>query len=155
MSRRFHRQSQVSCSRIWADIRCRLRCKQSPEAWNIHLYGHLEKFGFKKFISGTCVFIKTYEPNLICIIAIYFDDLLITGSNNEVKSLLSLGRRIVQWSVRCHSTNNNDGSDQQSKSNRSFYVKELMTVKCITTVVLNFLKFAISSAVHSAFPHEK
>ena len=64
--------------------------------WNIHLYGLLEKFGFKKLISGTCVFIKRYEPDLICIIAIYVDDLLITGFNNEVKSLLSLGLRIVQ-----------------------------------------------------------
>ena len=65
--------------------------KQSPRAWNIHLNGHLEKFGFKKLISDTCVYIKRYESDLICIIAIYVDDLLIAGSNitiiNDIKNL--------------------------------------------------------------------
>ena len=65
--------------------------KQSPRAWNIHLNGHLEKFGFNKLISDTCVYIKRYECNHLCIIAIYVDDLLIAGSSstiiNQVKNL--------------------------------------------------------------------
>ena len=65
--------------------------KQSPRAWNLHLNSHLQKFGFKKLISDTCVYLKRYEGNHLCIVAIYVDDLMIAGSNltivNNVKNL--------------------------------------------------------------------
>jgi len=47
--------------------------------------------GFTKLISDTCIYIKRYA-NLICILAIYVDDLIIAASTltimNEVKRLL-------------------------------------------------------------------
>ena len=63
--------------------------KQSPRAWNIHLNGQLEKMGFNRLISDACIYIKKYT-NLLCIVAIYVDDIVIAGSNmdiiNEVKN---------------------------------------------------------------------
>jgi len=64
--------------------------KQSPRAWNLHLNGHLLGMGFTKMISDTCIYLKRYD-NMLCIIAIYVDDIVIAASNltlvNEVKNM--------------------------------------------------------------------
>ena len=91
-------------------VRALYALKQSPRAWNLHLNSHLQKFGFKKLISDTCVYLKRYEGNHLSIV----DDLMIAGSNltivNNVKNLFKspfqiqdlgpitnlLGCRIVQ-----------------------------------------------------------
>ena len=57
--------------------------KQSPRAWNIHLNAQLEKMGFTKMICDTCLYIRRYD-HLLCLIAIYVDDIVIAASNIEI-----------------------------------------------------------------------
>lgn len=66
---------------------CKLRkslygLKQASRCWNRTFTGFIEKFGFIVCQSDPCVFVSTRDGNTI-ILAIYVDDGLIAGSNDE------------------------------------------------------------------------
>ena len=61
--------------------------KQAPRTWYKRLTNHLIKYGFKKVLVDSCVWIKHIEGE-ICIIGIYVDDLLlISKSTNTMRKL--------------------------------------------------------------------
>ena len=70
----------TNCFRL---LKALYELKQSPRQWNLHLNGQLEKMGFKKMICDSCLYIRRYDQ-LLCIIAVYVDDIVIAASNEEI-----------------------------------------------------------------------
>jgi len=59
--------------------------KQAGRMWNNTLNEALLKLHFKRFKSDPCVYIKKNNKNEItCILAIYVDDILIAGNDEEI-----------------------------------------------------------------------
>eukprot|EP00833_Pecoramyces_ruminatium_P012351 jgi/Orpsp1_1/1186383/evm.model.d7180000050149.1 len=59
--------------------------KQSGRMWNETLNKVLLKLGFKRFVSDPCVYIKKDKNNkIICLLAVYVDDIIIAGTDSEI-----------------------------------------------------------------------
>ena len=106
--------------------------KQSPRQWNTHLNGHIEKLGFTKMISDTCVYLKRFEQG-ICILAIYVDDLVIAASSltiiNDVKNMFKSIYQIkdlgqINTILGCRVQQNTELST--ITMDQSFYVKNIL-----------------------------
>ncbi|CAJ2665360.1 unnamed protein product [Trifolium pratense] len=65
--------------------------KQAPRAWNMRIDEFLSKNGYSKCTVEHGIYVKGTSQNRLCIVCLYVDDLLITGSSkDEVKKLTSL-----------------------------------------------------------------
>ncbi|XP_021721511.1 uncharacterized protein LOC110689087 [Chenopodium quinoa] len=56
--------------------------KQASRQWFARLTLELEKLGFKKSLNDYSLFLKQNDPDII-ILAVYVDDIVVTGTNNE------------------------------------------------------------------------
>jgi len=60
--------------------------KQAGKEWNEKLNNELLKLNFRRAKSEPCVYIKTDRNNkTICILSVYVDDILIAGTDHEIK----------------------------------------------------------------------
>ena len=60
--------------------------KQAGKEWNEKLNNELLKLNFRRAKSEPCVYIKTDRNNkIICILSVYVDDILIAGTDHEIK----------------------------------------------------------------------
>ena len=59
--------------------------KQAPRAWNKKLVNTLKELGLKQCITDTCIFFK---KDLL--VAVYVDDLVITGKKNFIVDYVNL-----------------------------------------------------------------
>jgi len=65
--------------------------KQSANAWNNKLNETLSKLNFKRIISDPCIYKKVNIKNdIICLLAVYVDDIIIAGTDNEIKNTIKL-----------------------------------------------------------------
>ena len=64
--------------------------KQAGRMWNNKLNDILIKIGFERLQSEPCVYVKKNKHNkIICIIAVYVDDMLIAGKKKDVEIIKS------------------------------------------------------------------
>jgi len=71
--------------------------KQSGKEWNEKLNNVLTKIGFNRLTSDPCVYKKINNENHItCILAVYVDDILLTGVNNEINKTKSQIKKYFQ-----------------------------------------------------------
>ena len=62
--------------------------KQARRMWNFKINDTLFKLGFTRCKSEPCVYVKKdYNNNVICILAIYVDDILIAGRNKTINKI--------------------------------------------------------------------
>jgi len=62
--------------------------KQAGRMWNFKINDTLLELGFNRCKSEPCVYIKKdRNNNIICILAIYVDDILIAGKNKEINKI--------------------------------------------------------------------
>jgi len=60
--------------------------KQAGKAWNDKINNELIKINFKRLKTEPCIYIKmSKEGHILCILAIYVDDILIAGKDNEIE----------------------------------------------------------------------
>jgi len=60
--------------------------KQSAKKWNDELNSQLKNIGFKRISSEPYFYVKLSKNKKIkCLIGVYVDDILITGTNFEIK----------------------------------------------------------------------
>jgi len=65
--------------------------KQSGRMWNETFNKVLISLNFKRFISDPCVYIKKdNDSNIKCIVAVYVDDIIISGTDAEIKKTKKL-----------------------------------------------------------------
>ena len=65
--------------------------KQSGRMWNETLNKVLLKLNFKRFLSDPCVYIKKDKSNeIVCLLAVYVDDIIVTGTDDEIIKTKSL-----------------------------------------------------------------
>ena len=57
--------------------------KQAPRAWYSRIDDHLLNIGFNKSMSESTLYIQVINHELI-VVSLYVDDLLVTGSNEEL-----------------------------------------------------------------------
>jgi hypothetical protein len=57
---------------------------EAARLWYEHLSATLIELGFRKSTADNCVFIRTTESGEECVICLHVDDLLITGSSDEI-----------------------------------------------------------------------
>ncbi|KAK2438086.1 putative mitochondrial protein [Trifolium repens] len=57
--------------------------KQAPRAWNLRIDEFLSKNGYSKCTVEHGIYVKGTSHNRLCIVCLYVDDLLITGSSKE------------------------------------------------------------------------
>jgi hypothetical protein len=57
--------------------------RQAPRAWNIRMDEFLSKNGYTKCTVEHGIYVKGTSQNRICMVCLYVDDLLITGSNKD------------------------------------------------------------------------
>jgi len=67
--------------------------KQSGLQWNIKITNFLINNGFTQLNSEKCIFKKVEKEILIAIIGIYEDDMIITGYDNEIFSIINKIKR--------------------------------------------------------------
>ncbi|KAG8499226.1 hypothetical protein CXB51_005742 [Gossypium anomalum] len=58
--------------------------KQAPRAWYDRVDTHLSKLGFEKSVSEPTLYVKKSEHENLLIVSLYVDDLLVTGSKEEL-----------------------------------------------------------------------
>ncbi|KAJ9552987.1 hypothetical protein OSB04_017032 [Centaurea solstitialis] len=61
--------------------------RQAPKAWNIKLNGILREMGFQRCLHQSAVYTKVSRGEYI-IVAVYVDDLFVTGTCHEITSQL-------------------------------------------------------------------
>jgi len=62
--------------------------KQAGRLWNFKINDTLLELGFNRCKSEPCVYIKKdRNNNIICILAIYVEDILIAGKNKEINKI--------------------------------------------------------------------
>lgn len=65
--------------------------KQYGKAWNNKLNDIITKINFKRLVSDPCVYKKEdNNGNIECILAVYVDDILITGTRKEINNTILL-----------------------------------------------------------------
>jgi len=67
--------------------------KQAGKAWNEKLNDELIKLNFKRINSEPCIYIKKVNNVIRCILAIYVDDILISGKIDDINHTKSLIKR--------------------------------------------------------------
>jgi len=67
--------------------------KQAGKAWNEKLNDELIKLNFKRINSEPCIYIKKVNNVIRCILAIYVDDILISGKIDDINLTKSLIKR--------------------------------------------------------------
>ena len=71
--------------------------KQSGRMWNETFNKVLISLNFKRFISDPCVYIKKdNDSNIKCILAVYVDDIIISGTDAEIKKTKKLIKIILK-----------------------------------------------------------
>ena len=73
--------------------------KQSGRQWNIKITKFLIDNGFVQLNSEKCIFKKVANGVLIAIIGIYVDDMIITGYDNEIFSIINKIKRKFKISI--------------------------------------------------------
>ena len=63
--------------------------KQSGRQWYETISSFLTQNGFDKLKSEPCIFKKYSKANLLCIIGLYVDDMLITGTIQEINDIVN------------------------------------------------------------------
>ncbi|KAG8490680.1 hypothetical protein CXB51_013908 [Gossypium anomalum] len=58
--------------------------KQAPRAWYDRIDAYLSRLGFTKSISEPTLYVKKDEKETLLIVSLYVDDLLVTGSKDEL-----------------------------------------------------------------------
>ncbi|KAG8498675.1 hypothetical protein CXB51_005061 [Gossypium anomalum] len=58
--------------------------KQAPRAWYDRIDAYLSRLGFTKSISEPTLYVKKDEKEALLIVSLYVDDLLVTGSKDEL-----------------------------------------------------------------------
>jgi len=58
--------------------------KQAGRAWNETLNNKLLKLNFQRLKSEPCLYIKNNYGKIACLVAVYVDDILITGTDTEI-----------------------------------------------------------------------
>ena len=81
------KQPEGFVSKGYEDYVCKLKrsiygLKQSARCWNVELDKKLKGMGFKQCKSDPCIYIKNAKEGY-CIIAVYVDDLIVGGENDE------------------------------------------------------------------------
>jgi len=62
--------------------------KQSGREWNNKLNDILLKIDFRRLTSEPCVYVKENgAKDIVCILAVYVDDILLIGKENEIKNV--------------------------------------------------------------------
>ena len=62
--------------------------KQSSRMWNEELNNTLKELNFTRLISEPCLYVKKNKyNNIICLLGVYVDDILITGTHIEIKKV--------------------------------------------------------------------
>eukprot|EP00833_Pecoramyces_ruminatium_P015872 jgi/Orpsp1_1/1189904/evm.model.d7180000075388.1 len=62
--------------------------KQSSRMWNEELNNTLKELNFIRLISEPCLYVKKNKyNNIICLLGVYVDDILITGTHIEIKKV--------------------------------------------------------------------
>lgn len=64
--------------------------KQSGRQWNETITSFLISIGFKQLISEQCIFKKIHNNIVTCIIGLYVDDMIITGTKTEIHKTINL-----------------------------------------------------------------
>jgi len=65
--------------------------KQSAHVWNKELNKTLLNLNFKRLYSDPCIYKKVNNKNkIICLLAVYVDDIIIAGTNLEIKNTINL-----------------------------------------------------------------
>ena len=67
--------------------------KQSGRQWNIKITNFLINNGYVQLKSEKCIFKKVKNGDLVSIIGIYIDDMIITGYDNEILSIINKIKR--------------------------------------------------------------
>jgi len=79
--------------------------KQAGRMWNITISNFLKNIGFTQLKSEQCLFSKSNsQKETTCIVALYVDDMLITGLDNEINSTVELIKNKFKIS-KCSSVN--------------------------------------------------
>ena len=58
--------------------------KQAPRAWYSHINNYFNESGFKKSKSESTLYVKHHDNVDLLIVALYIDDLILTGSNAKM-----------------------------------------------------------------------
>jgi len=71
--------------------------KQSGKAWNDQLNNILLKINFKRLKCDPCLYKKENKHgNITCILAVYVDDILLTGNESEINQTTSLIKKYFE-----------------------------------------------------------
>jgi len=105
--------------------------KQSGRQWNCMITNFLINHGFIQLSSEKCIFKKTLNKKLVCIIGLYVDDMIITGEDYEIKSTIKIIRENFKISkcgeidcilgINVHKSHNNTYSLSQEN-----YIKNIL-----------------------------
>ena len=76
----------VGDDECWELQRALYGLKQAPKEWFENLKAYLLTLGLVQSTSDPCIFLKREDGKLIAFVAVYVDDLLIAGANEEVKN---------------------------------------------------------------------
>lgn len=63
--------------------------RQSGRQWYQTISNFIISNGFIQLISEPCIFYKSYNNVISCLIGIYVDDMIITGTNKEIKEFIN------------------------------------------------------------------
>ena len=73
--------------RFWKLNKAIYGLKQRGHSWNNELNKYLINIGFRRLISEPCLYMKTNDKgNISCLLGVYVDDNLISGTNYEIKN---------------------------------------------------------------------
>ena len=64
--------------------------KQAAREWNENISNFIQNMGFKRLISEPCMFVKYKGSKVVCIISVYVDDFLVTGTDEEIENSVKL-----------------------------------------------------------------
>ena len=64
--------------------------KQAAREWNENITNTIQDLEFKRLVSEPCIFIKSINNEIVCIVGIYVDDVLITGTDYEINNTVNL-----------------------------------------------------------------
>ena len=83
---------------VWKLQRSFYGLKQSAYNWNNTISSYFSELGFTASPADYCVFVRAINDNDIVIIALYVDDLVITGANRDsLEAVKARGSRSRTW----------------------------------------------------------
>ncbi|RDX63927.1 hypothetical protein CR513_57581, partial [Mucuna pruriens] len=98
--------------------------KQAPRAWYNRIDEYLMKFGFKRSLNEATLYIKGDEINFV-VVSIYADDLLVTGSNEELVRKFKEDMKQIFWMTDLGEMTYFLGIEINQKNGEK-YVKEIL-----------------------------